>query len=150
MAEDYGYDLIKTIVLASTGVFILYYINRLFELRNMPIVLGGKTPETATQKLSINIPEFWIPYQPGDSKDSVARKFTPDITIEGSSWVLTFKPIKATVVGITTTYTPNPVKIPITSTITIAELATRIVPIITSTSNPVGWNVKFSPITILA
>lgn len=149
MAEDYGYDLFKTLALAGAGVILLYGINKFFQLRSSPIVIGNKSPEEATSVLTIDLPEFWIPYQPGDSKDSVALKYTPNIGVEGSNWLVHFNPISAVLGGINTTYTPDPIKIPITETLTIAQLATRFVPIVNATSNPIGWNVKFAPITIL-
>lgn len=149
MAEDYGYDLAKTTILAGAGIFILYYIYRFFSLRGTPIVLGNKTPETATKQIYVDIPEIWFPYQPGDSKDSIATKITPSISVEGTNWVLNFKPVTTTILGLKTQYTPDPIKVPISSTLTITDLAARLIPVVTATTMPLGWNIKFTPITIL-
>lgn len=149
MTEDYGYDLVKTTILAGAGIFILYYIYRFFSLRGTPIILGNKTLETATKQIYVDIPEIWYPYQPGDNKDSVAIKVIPTVGIEGTNWVLNFKPVTTTILGLKTQYTPEPIKIPVSSTLTITDLAARLIPVVTQTPAPLGWNIKFTPITIL-
>jgi hypothetical protein len=61
-----------------------------------------------------------------------------------------FNTITANVGGIITSYTPDPIKIKLTNTITLAELAIKLTPSVKSTSTPVGWSIKFPAFTILA
>ena len=150
MADDYGYDLVKTVILAGAGIFALYAIDKFFKLRGSPILIGGVTAETATKQITVDIPEFWVPYQPGDSKDSVKNKYTPAISIDSSNYILTFNKIQTNIGGITTSYTPDPIKIPFTNTITMAQLAVKLTPSINATVDPVGWNIKFPAFVLLA
>jgi len=147
MSQDYSYDLIKTLFLTALGYTIIYGIKKYESLRNEPIVIGKNKPNNKI--ITIDIPTLWIPYESGDTKDSVTEKYRPKITVKDDNWVLNFKPITSNIHGLRVNYTPDPIKIPIIPSISQVEMAIRLVPKISSTVAPIGWSVKFPKFILL-
>lgn len=149
MAENYNYDLIKTMVLTALGYGLYKAYKYVERLRSEPIVIG-QSIENANKVLTIDIPEFWVAYNPGDTAESVTEKYKPNISLKNNKWLLTFKPIKANVGGLSVDYTPDSIQLPLIPSLSQAELAIRLAPTIKSTSSPVGWNIKFPKFAITA
>lgn len=139
-------DLTKTVVLVVIGYGAILLIQKFFEWKQEPALID--IPGTGKQ-ITIDIPTFWVPMQPGDTKDSVTHKYIPEVTVEGSNWILKFKDITANISGLTASYTPKDIKIPISRTLTVAQLVAKLTPIVSATAEPAGWNIKLPKLLIM-
>ena len=144
-------DIGKVLLLVGVG----YYLTKTAvegwaEVTEGPIIIGDDKEAGLSREATIALPPFFVPYNPGDTQESVIRKYKPKISIEGLNWVFRFNPITIDTDIASMTYTPDPVVVPIVRTMDMVELVAKLTPEVTQTSDPVGWIVQFPTITILA
>jgi hypothetical protein len=143
-------NLTGVVGLVAFGWFI---INRFKKLREGPILIGVESIEEAEREVTISIPPIFIPKSANETEQTVADRYKPSIRMEGLDMLVEFEQVQANVLGVSVSYTPDPIRIKLTRTIPSTDqlaIAAKLTPRVMPSIDPDGWFVEFPKITFLA
>lgn len=147
--KDFLVSLGTVLALVGVGYIAIDQWQKIQAKRSEPIRLPSAT--AGEEKLiTVDLPELWIPYTPGDSPTSVGESMKPKISLHLDHWLVEFPRMSMRVGNIYSSYQPDPLRLPLLPNATVVDLAIKLTPSVRATTEPVGWAIQFPKIQILA